>query len=110
MKTTHTPGPWCEGDENSGNGLNILSASRQIIAHTAEFSSQLSKITGIKSAEAKANAAFIVRACNSHYEMLAALEKVALYGENTGSLSIGHIAALEELGRNARAAIAKAKG
>lgn len=43
-------------------------------------------------------------------DLLSVLEKVALFGENTRNLSMGHTAALIELGRNARAAIEQAKG
>jgi hypothetical protein len=52
----------------------------------------------------------IIKAVNSHSALVAALEKVALFGENPTALAIGHTAALMELGRNARAALAKAQG
>ena len=69
---------------------------------------QTSRVPGWE--EAAANAKLIVRAVNSHAALVAALEKVALFGENPTALAIGHTAALMELGRNARSALALARG
>lgn len=58
---------------------------------------------------AEANAAFIVRACNSHAELLEALEMLAYYSDLPDDTElVGEMRAvyLEQ----ARAAIAKAKG
>ena len=46
----------------------------------------------------------------AYRDVVAVLQKVADFGENTGVLTIGHTAALAELGRNARSALAAATG
>lgn len=62
----------------------------------------LSKVSSRPTEQVRQSAAFIVRACNSHYEMLNALERmIAIY--DSGAWSRHNIA-------DARAAIAKAKG
>lgn len=57
MKNTHTPGPWS------------LSGDRYIVAPDSELIADCFK----ESQEDVANAAFIVRACNAHDELVAAL-------------------------------------
>lgn len=55
----------------------------------------------------KDNAAFIVRACNSHYEILAALETIV----NSEEMETGtFVCDFQSLQSVARAALAKAKG
>jgi hypothetical protein len=63
MKHTHTPGPW------STSGRTIVDKTGRSICNNGNSS------TG----DEPANAAFIVRACNSHYELLAALEACTRY-------------------------------
>lgn len=63
--------------------------------------------------EAEANAAFIVRACNAHDDMLSALRDVAEYlGDEpvAPSYPSAHHAATVALIRSVRAAIARAEG
>lgn len=95
----HTPGPWI---------VNPFCA--QVDSHAVDEDGdpipvcQLLWPTDLRSeAETMANAAFIVRACNSHYELLEALE--AMVSEYVAGDHIKNLAAVA-----ARAAIAKAKG
>jgi hypothetical protein len=90
MKTTHTPGPYAYDETwaliHGKDGAELAACHSN-----------------------KADAAFIVRACNSHYELLAALE--ALQAACLGaSLPRNMMIHLTEARATARAAIAKAKG
>jgi hypothetical protein len=58
---THTPGPWVA---KSGHNQTILGPNGEALAFTS-FG---------KNIDDKTNAAFIVRACNSHEAMLEALK------------------------------------
>lgn len=62
-KVKHTPLPWNYHNSNNDDYLDIDSAGTRI---TSIFNVDK---------EAKANAEFIVTACNSHYELLEALKK-----------------------------------
>ena len=87
MSTKHTPLPW----EVIGTGyqLQIVDSNGAMICEGFSWSDQC-----------KANARLIVRACNSHHELLAALEEMAMsYMSFTGRKP-----------ENAIAAIAKARG
>lgn len=61
--TEHTPGPWCILDD----GLGIVSAWVGI-AHCSASRDDGSSDPN----EARANAAFIVRACNAYHDLVAA--------------------------------------
>lgn len=64
-------------------------------------------VTGSISHETVANSGFIVRACNSHYEVLEALENL-LYWYN--EVSAGNVTKNYEAEEQAQSAITKAKG
>jgi len=72
----HTPLPWkerfcdiCGPDCDDGDDLVLGCVGRSYGLRSAEYG-----IVKNHTPEGKANAAFIVRACNSHYELLEALE------------------------------------
>lgn len=91
--TKHTPGPWtAEPDPEQPEWYQIWHDEGGTRCTLAE------------NIGSEANALLFAAAP----DMLRVLEKVALFGENPDALSIGHTAALQELGRNARATIAKA--
>jgi hypothetical protein len=62
-ETTHTPTPF---HANPDNPLEVWSESNTLVAECDPYESS--------DAEAKVNAAFIVRACNSHAALVAACE------------------------------------
>lgn len=67
----HTPLPWkCGKDSDCPYGeWEILWGDHPtVIAHTAN------SVTGPDSLDSRGNAEFIIRACNSHYDLLAACE------------------------------------
>lgn len=94
MKTTHTPGPW------RADGSTV-----KAVSHGQWF--KIARADGLRYTQSgnEANAEFIVRACNSHEELLAALESAEI-----------RIKALSPAGYVApelwtiRATVAKAKG
>jgi len=67
---THTPGPWVN-DEGLHNMMEfrIYSPTGRVIARLQDFTTFREDVE-----EAEANAAFIVRACNAHEELVKALE------------------------------------
>lgn len=99
MNTTHTPTPWHTGGTfhypNKPDTQNVWSAAKHgdqsghIVCEQAEI----------------ADAAFIVKACNAHDDLVAALMKIAGSDERPG-----HVAYIRkgEVARIARAALAKA--
>lgn len=94
MTTQHTPTPW-----NHSNGTVVFDGNDRKVAAT-----YANKGYGIEIDEAQSNAAFIVRACNAHDELVAALracvEEMSAYEYADEGIS-------GELIRNARAALAK---
>ena len=104
---THTKTPWKVDESN-----NIL-AYRDGALRTVLFFTDTDKITETRR-ENKANAAFIVRAVNSHDALLAALEAVlktcedgVIHRHETGKPMWS---AFDHMKTITRAAIAKAKG
>jgi hypothetical protein len=106
---SHTPTPWHVGGMGSaiavhhkgqpfrvwaadGGGVADVCTRRQLGADDAP--------------EEKANAAFIVRACNAHDELVAALHHIA-----TGDVRPGHVEYISKarMAEIARAALAKVK-
>ena len=65
----HTPTPWSVDDTRLG-----IMAGYQSIAQTFR---DRSKTIADREAEAQANAAFIVRACNAHEQLVEALKQTA---------------------------------
>lgn len=75
METKHTPLPWAANIKDSGL------YDKTDISHDSGFicrfdSSDEGYIGEFDDATIKANAEFIVRACNSHYDLLEALDEI----------------------------------
>lgn len=70
--TTHTPTPWAVGDNVKQAIYSVEDGECIAFAHNAD----LPELGGISVQVAKANAAFIVRAVNSHEALVAALESL----------------------------------
>ena len=69
----HTPGPWKKAD--IGRNASYFTTGKQgspVIWSVTDGKNRICVLSALD--EAEANAAFIVRACNSHYEMLEALK------------------------------------
>ncbi len=94
----HTPLPWKPSDSGTG----IWSAGEPLGKNKIICICSCDAVSRPKD-ENKANAAFITRACNSHYELLEALEAVLEDTQNGELLTYGQL-------WMARAAIAKARG
>lgn len=114
MKTEHTPGPWhTERGLSSTGATPIRDAERVNVAWVCGSDA----IDGTPQ-KAKANAEFIVRACNAHDELVAALEKQVAHTEQlagmanrfAAQLGLGKKVNPEDWTDQARAALAKAKG
>ena len=113
----HTPGPWrLEDWVDAGNGARVMAADGGPVCRVDGATAWAGVAgTGVRtSRERDANAAFIVQACNSHDELLEALEELVRINEE-------HNAAVEAVtGRplnwkdtyleRARAALARARG
>ena len=96
-QAAHTPTPWIIASQIAGEGIWIESEGDE----PEEICKVSAETTGEK--EAKANAAFIVRACNSHAALVEALELVDDMWANNGEPTDEHI-------RRIRAALKLAKG
>lgn len=107
MKAKHAPTPWrvnADGNvavtDDTGDDVEVALTNR----HATIFDRE----------RCDATAEFIARACNSHDELLSALERVALTSKEDGPcfcvIRIAPGAAHHLSCQNARAAIAKAKG
>lgn len=102
-KTTHTPLPWKV--ERVGDTLEVCRDAAQVVCMTS--------IGGDTEALRRANYEFIVRAVNSHYDLLAALRVLQGWWETSqigATMSaMGQQADYHKALRMARAAIAKAE-
>lgn len=113
MTQKHTPLPWHVFHDDSGGpftGWPSIGAAEELdktIIHRAGFKQEFWGDCSEK--EADANAAFIVRACNSHYELLEALKLLTDGYGHTSYLSNAEKENDEDV-IQARAAIAKAEG
>jgi hypothetical protein len=109
-RTTHTPGPWKAGEAAwfRGRAHDDTESGKRPITSTAPGARGV-----IANVYGRANAEFIVRACNAHDELLAALKELRA-AITVGSTDDGK----EEISRDvhfevalkADAAIAKAEG
>lgn len=111
-QSKHTPTPWKtdrrNGNFNKGiidirplapNCCDLVDSNRLI----ATVNPKYNPIT-ISAGEADANAKFIVRACNAHDDLVAALERFVNIYQSSLELHFG-----EEHSKQIRAALAKAK-
>lgn len=64
MNTQHTPTPW------KVDGMDVVSPSEMIVVGCLQWCGE------DRGGEGEANAAFIVKACNAHDELVAALRDV----------------------------------
>jgi hypothetical protein len=111
--TTHTPGPWKAGEAAwfRGRAHDDTESGKRPITSTAPGARGV-----IANVYGRANAEFIVRACNAHDGLLEALK--SLVNEATGFLAMADPNAHGQTNLNcldlrieaARAAIAKAEG
>lgn len=106
----HTPVPWETAPEPHAGGIPILTGSPFVCegANTPHCLTIAMVSGGRNYEEMQANAQFIVRACNSHFGLLAALEGLM---DHIEQLNRGHAPSLLSPDRldKARAAIAKAR-
>ena len=102
MTTKHTAGEWKIGDRQSDNhGVNILDSRGFLVAQA--------RAAGAGWAEAKANAAFIVQACNNHDSLVEALEVLdAAIRFPVDPWPVGTETRLAAMSKAARAALEKA--
>lgn len=93
---THTPTPWryCKTNGSPTSGQHMIAGSKP---------GYLAEIRDCGSGDVSANAAFIVRACNAHDELVAALRDIARTDRTTKTSAA-------DLADIARAALAKAEG
>ena len=96
MNTKHTPTPWCLGN----HGGIFTHDLRFMVADTSGLDVVVSNM------EELANAAFIVRACNAHDDLVAALYAGLRHWHDTA----GYPRKEPKWLAPARAALAKAKG
>ena len=115
----HTPGPWMCEEEGELEGVSYAIRTDKPYPFNTEWIAD-TFLLGRDSSIGKHNAEFIVRACNSHYEMLEALEAI-LKEYETDFESMNDMAESEYSSKRfefesvesvvkARQAIAKAKG
>lgn len=78
MSTKHTPAPWSSAKASIGSSQDKYTVSVLCGAPgqkvTPQTSTVIALVQGSTSHNAFENAEFIARACNSHYELLAACE------------------------------------
>jgi hypothetical protein len=104
----HTPTPWATSSFPEGMEFEIM-AGDTLVASCSYETEPFSPVPAY--CHAKANAAFIVLACNSHGELVNLLEKAALFvgwastrSQIVAGVDAGELALLIE------SAVAKAKG
>ena len=104
-KAKHTPLPWklwpaAKGDDG-GSGRPMIT-DESGAAGVAQFIQRIREYDRLYPKEAAANAEFVVRACNAHYDLLAACKAMVRTGKAPADID----AAYDLM----RAAIAKAEG
>ena len=110
-KAAHTPTPWSvrAARNDEGYGLLICDEDQTILAGMDTW------LGPTPEAEMEANAAFIVRACNSHAALVEALRKmmklVADFEDAAkGDCDMPELSEADSIHEQARAAIARATG
>ena len=98
METKHTPLPWTLDKRIVKWHLKLRGKSKQVIADV--FAGRNKK---------RANAEFIARACNNHYDLLEACQHYVKWSEGNGTEEELEVV-LDEADFMIRAAIAKAEG
>lgn len=102
MTTKHTPTPWfLSGPHNDGSAGIYTTANPSVDSSVAAFSDV-----------GEANAAFIVRACNAHDELVAALENTLQFAKACQHMSEDKLMrqAIQHDIDKAEAALRKARG
>ena len=110
METKHTPLPWCYGAALNYHGFYIApNGTLPTLASVERCGAQVNVLVHNFPGETEANAAFIVRACNSHYDLVAALESLLHHIDSINPPSkIFWSGSVEQ--EEARIILAKAKG
>lgn len=103
MKTNHTPLPW---SINPRSNTTVCDRNERSVA-ACGVRSDLS-IPDLH-LELASNAAFIVRCCNSHYELVSALQSIEERANYLSHMSMPAVS-LTSIAEQARAALALAKG
>lgn len=109
----HTPPPWKTLHEAGNNGFaNTIAGdftdlptgerAQYTIGHLGRIGEKVSDVD-------EANAAFIVRACNAHDELIAALQDF-VNGASSNDITSDHDETFANLMRNSREVLAKVKG
>lgn len=99
----HTPGPWRMADDYDEKDISI-----GVRANGFPFEYQPARAGGHDQKEAEANAAFIVKACNSFDELVSALQDCLAALDNQAVVNGGE--AYPAARSIARAALARAEG
>lgn len=84
---THTPGPWEH---------HFLSGRDRIVGPNGECIAETGRWKESELPEMHANAAFIVRACNAHEELLAAARNLLNASRLVGVLGVTEVSIAEE--------------
>ena len=100
----HTPTPWYRADNLFAKKATILSRQPEMGTHVLTMNTN-----GLNW---EANAEFIIRCCNSHADLVAALEMQisAFSGDAIDEIEMGYGLGTAQRVDAARAALAKAKG
>ena len=98
MNTQHTPTPWI--DETASNPLSSTDGRHYI---WSDMDNENDKCVAIVPDEA--NAAFIVRACNAHDELVATMRQIVIEATESPNCDAVRVALILQ---QARAALAKA--
>ena len=103
----HTPLPWTTRKARPGHDRDVGIVAPGCAGVIAECFEEFRAKGERHPEEAEANAEYIVRACNSHEELLEALRQI---DNEAGCPAAEYMPALPRIWEIARAAIAKAKG
>lgn len=108
MKTEqarHTPTPWAIDSSGNGKSFAIITST-----HLSDMDDDVCKVYGGNNDDddaRKANAEFIVQACNSHAQLVEAL-KTVIAGLEVALKSHDAVPAIKDVLARARAALANA--
>lgn len=109
-ETKHTPTPWYKVQEFANRWAIEYRKDGFVPLSLAKITITCCEVSGGKDEENSANAAFIVRACNSHDDLVAALEKCVEALKDASFKVTGDICPMfDEPRKDAEAVLAKAK-